>query len=280
MADYHEDNASFMMYKEWEDLFESLESDEERSALIMAIFAFASRNETPDFHGALKIAFLMMSKQLDRDGAKWEKKCERNAENVRKRWEKANADKSESIESNTTVYERIPVNTNDTDKDKDKDKDKEISKEKEKTKEKETTKEKGKSNKNIGDDYEPSQNNQLIGILKELANSGDKNKLREVFENHKEELQITNTSNKDITKPIKVNAKMQNLQTEIEEKIRSNNKVIDILKKIDKTIQDRNITIYEPKNPTVDRSKVNGLTLNTPKKDTKEMGMGLDLNKK
>ena len=166
------------------------------------------------------------------------------------------------------------------DKDKDKDKDKEISKEKEKTKEKETTKEKGKSNKNIGDDYEPSQNNQLIGILKELANSGDKNKLREVFENHKEELQITNTSNKDITKPIKVNAKMQNLQTEIEEKIRSNNKVIDILKKIDKTIQDRNITIYEPKNPTVDRSKVNGLTLNTPKKDTKEMGMGLDLNKK
>ena len=121
---YHEDNATFMMYKEWEDFFNSLDSDEERAALIMAIFAFASRNEIPDFKGALKMTFLMMSKQLDRDGTKWEKKCAKNAENVRKRWEKANTKENDGIRSNTNVYEPIRTDTNYTDKDKDKDKDK------------------------------------------------------------------------------------------------------------------------------------------------------------
>ena len=116
---YHEDNASFVMYKEWEELFESLDSNDERAALIMAIFAFVSRNENPDFHGALKMAFLMMSKQLDRDGTKWEKRCAKNAENVRKRWEKANAKKSNGIESNTTVYDCIRTDTNYTDNDND-----------------------------------------------------------------------------------------------------------------------------------------------------------------
>ena len=120
---YHEDNASFMMYKEWEEYFESLDSNDERAALIMAIFAFASRNEIPDFKGALKMTFLMMSKQLDRDGTKWEKKCAKNAENVRKRWEKANADKNDGIRTYTDEYDRIRTDTNYTDKDKDKDKD-------------------------------------------------------------------------------------------------------------------------------------------------------------
>ena len=40
MADYHEDNASFMVYKDWEQLFESLENMEEAGELIMALFAF------------------------------------------------------------------------------------------------------------------------------------------------------------------------------------------------------------------------------------------------
>ena len=77
MADYHEDNASFMMYKEWEELFESLDSMEEAGELIMALFAFAKRGEIAEFRGALKMAFIMMSNQLERDGVKWERTCER-----------------------------------------------------------------------------------------------------------------------------------------------------------------------------------------------------------
>ncbi len=112
--DFHTENKSFMMYKEWEELFDALEP-EEVSQLIKALFAFAKREEEPDFSGALKIAFITMRNAIERDGIKWQKKCERNAENIRKRWNK----------NNTTEYDRIQTNTNDTDKDKDKDKDKE-----------------------------------------------------------------------------------------------------------------------------------------------------------
>ena len=84
MADYHEDNASFMMYKEWEELFESLDSMEEAGELIMALFAFAKRGEIAEFRGALKMAFIMMSNQLERDGAKWERNRQKNIENGKK----------------------------------------------------------------------------------------------------------------------------------------------------------------------------------------------------
>lgn len=111
---YHTDNKAFVMYKEWEELFEALDKDEEVSQLIKALFAFAKRGEEAEFSGALKIAFITMRSAIERDGKKWEQKCDRNSENVRKRWNK----------NNTTEYERIQTNTNDTDKDKDKDKDK------------------------------------------------------------------------------------------------------------------------------------------------------------
>lgn len=84
MASYHEDNASFMMYKEWEELFESLENMEEAGELIMALFAFAKRGEIAEFKGALKMAFIVMSNQLDRDGVKWERNREKNIENGKK----------------------------------------------------------------------------------------------------------------------------------------------------------------------------------------------------
>jgi hypothetical protein len=84
MKNYHEDNKSFMMYKEWEDYFESLDNMEEAGELIMALFAFAKRGEIAEFKGALKMAFIMMTKQLDRDGKKWEERCRINAENGKK----------------------------------------------------------------------------------------------------------------------------------------------------------------------------------------------------
>lgn len=46
---------------------------------------------------------------MDRDAEKYEKKCEKNRENVKKRWER------------TKEYERIRANTNDTNINKDTD---------------------------------------------------------------------------------------------------------------------------------------------------------------
>ncbi len=107
---YHKDNKSFIVYKDWEDLFDAL-SDAEAGQLLKALFTFAKCGEDTEFTGALKMAYITMRNCLERDGKKWEKKCERNSENIRKRWNK----------NNTTEYERIPTNTNDTDKDKDTD---------------------------------------------------------------------------------------------------------------------------------------------------------------
>ena len=77
MADYHTDNAVFLVYKDWETLFDSLDSNEEAGELIKALFAFAKRGEIAEFSGALKMAFIIMSRQLDKDGIKWQEKCEK-----------------------------------------------------------------------------------------------------------------------------------------------------------------------------------------------------------
>ena len=84
MASYHEDNASFLIYKEWEEYFDSLDSMEEAGELIMALFAFAKRGEAAEFKGALKMAFIVMSNQLERDGIKWERNRQKNIENGKK----------------------------------------------------------------------------------------------------------------------------------------------------------------------------------------------------
>ena len=57
---FHTDNKAFMLYKDWEDIFQALDSSEEIGELVMALFAYAKRGETPKLSGGAKIAFLMM----------------------------------------------------------------------------------------------------------------------------------------------------------------------------------------------------------------------------
>ncbi|HEZ7985992.1 MAG TPA: DUF6291 domain-containing protein [Ruminococcus sp.] len=82
--DYHTDNKSFPIYKDWEDIFNGLESNEEAGQLIKALFAYAKRGEEADFKGGLKIAFIAMRQQIDRDGIKWEEMCNKNSINGKK----------------------------------------------------------------------------------------------------------------------------------------------------------------------------------------------------
>ncbi len=86
--DYHFDNKAFVMYKEWEQYFSALDSTEDAGRLIKALFAYAARDEEPDFSGNLKMAFMFMKNRIDEDGRKWERKCAANSENSKKRWKK------------------------------------------------------------------------------------------------------------------------------------------------------------------------------------------------
>ena len=130
MADYHEDNASFMIYKEWEEYFNSLDSIEEAGELIMALFAFAKRGEVAEFKGALKMAFIVMSNQLERDGVKWERTCERRKaggfKGGRPPKPKGSDENQEDTEKTLRFSEKPlePDKVKDKVKDKDKDKDK------------------------------------------------------------------------------------------------------------------------------------------------------------
>ncbi len=110
---YHSDNKSFVIYKDWEEYVYALGSDEEAGKLFKALFAFAKRAEEAEFVGALKMAFIIMRNSIERDGEKWENTCSARSESIKKRWEKPEDTK------NTKEYKCIQKHTNDTDKDTD-----------------------------------------------------------------------------------------------------------------------------------------------------------------
>ena len=82
--DFHTDNKAFMLYKDWEDIFQALDSSEEIGELVMALFAYAKRGETPKLSGGAKIAFLMMRAAIERDGIAWEEMCAQRSERAKK----------------------------------------------------------------------------------------------------------------------------------------------------------------------------------------------------
>lgn len=163
---FHTDNKAFMLYKDWEDIFQALDSSEEIGELVMALFAYAKRGESPKLSGGAKIAFLMMRAAIERDGIAWEEMCAQRSEcgkkggRPKKSDESGNTDeKAEQTAASTDNAEKPKAFTEtkrfsekakkadkdididkdkdtdidiDTDIDKDKDKDKAIDKDREK----------------------------------------------------------------------------------------------------------------------------------------------------
>ncbi len=113
---YHTDNKTFMVYKEWEEYLKML-TDEEAGRIFRALFAFAGRGEEADFSGSAAMLFAVMKNCLERDGKKWEDVCAAHSHKKTKR-----ADKSNETDE-TNAYDK------DKDKDKDKEKDTDIEKE-------------------------------------------------------------------------------------------------------------------------------------------------------
>lgn len=93
-----------VIYNDWAPLLRRL-PDALRGKVFTAILDYSEtgvRSETGD--PAADMLLAVMYQKIDADGQKYEETCRKNAENVRKRYER--------IQSNTTEYERIRPNTN------------------------------------------------------------------------------------------------------------------------------------------------------------------------
>lgn len=73
-------------------------SDEERGKLVWALLEYAENGTMPQFSGSLKTAFNFIKKDIDRDIEKYFNRCQKNKENISKRYD--------CIQSNTTVNNR------------------------------------------------------------------------------------------------------------------------------------------------------------------------------
>lgn len=104
---------SFLMYYEWEDTFSDLD-DRQLGELLRAVFAYEKRKEEyTGSDGAVRLAMRFIQRTLDRNQEKYDRVCERNRQNISKRWE--------SDTKNTTGKSGIPNDTKNTDRDRDRD---------------------------------------------------------------------------------------------------------------------------------------------------------------
>lgn len=104
---------SFILYTSDYQLIEGL-TDEQLGQLTRALFIYARDGEVINLEPVVRMAFVFIKDKIDRNQQKYQKKCERNRENIRKRWNKSNTNdtkENERIPSDTNVYERIPSDT-------------------------------------------------------------------------------------------------------------------------------------------------------------------------
>lgn len=106
-------NDSFILYTSDYQLIERL-TDEQLGQLTRALFIYARDGEVINLEPVVRMAFVFIKDKIDRNQQKYQKKCERNRENIRKRWNKSNTNntkENERIPNDTSVYERIPNDT-------------------------------------------------------------------------------------------------------------------------------------------------------------------------
>ncbi len=121
---------SFILYRDQYEPIKSL-TIEQKGYLFEAIFSYQFGEEPVFNDPVVSMAFGFFKQTFDRDRAKYLKKCNKNKENVNKRWSK----------KDTNVYERIRVDTNHTDSGSDTDTDTDTESDSDKKKKKKKKKE-------------------------------------------------------------------------------------------------------------------------------------------
>lgn len=99
------EQKGFVVYGDIEESLDEL-SDEQVAKLFRGMVNYFNTGKEPKFSGLLKLAFIPIRQQMDRDVDKYEKKCQKNKENIQAYWDKVKSEKSD-----TNVYDRIPPNT-------------------------------------------------------------------------------------------------------------------------------------------------------------------------
>lgn len=116
---------SFLMYVDMYAPTAAL-SLEQKGELWDAVFKFHSGEEVSISDPMAQMAFSFFRQVFERDAEEYERRCEKNRENVRKRWEAKDTTAYDRIESNTTVCDGIRHGTKHTDNDNDNDNDNDI----------------------------------------------------------------------------------------------------------------------------------------------------------
>ena len=95
---------AFLLFDDLADPFLSL-SDEDAGKLIKNIFLHRNGGSTHKLLPSADMAFAFIKQQIDRSEEAYEGRCERNRQNIQNYWDKVKG-------KDTTVYERIPPDTN------------------------------------------------------------------------------------------------------------------------------------------------------------------------
>jgi len=107
----------FMIYPHWWETIKKLPR-EDKGELMEVMMTYINEWELIKMSFPVELVFTPMLEQFKIDETKYKAKCDKNKENIEKRWSGKNG-----IPKNTTVYDGKIRNTKHTDKDKDKDKD-------------------------------------------------------------------------------------------------------------------------------------------------------------
>lgn len=97
----------FPMFFRYRESFTGL-TDEQVGRIIRAAIDYAADGKTPRLSPVEAMAFAFIRGDIDRAVQAYEERCEKNRQNVQKRWE------SEDGPADTDEYERIQAHTNDT----------------------------------------------------------------------------------------------------------------------------------------------------------------------
>lgn len=103
------DKKTFLLYYDQSQIWEGL--SDERAGILIKLLHKKLDSLPTNTDPLVKYAYFIIKKKINTDYDKWLKKCIKNQENIKKRWNK------ERKQSNTTVSNPIRSGTNYTDND-------------------------------------------------------------------------------------------------------------------------------------------------------------------
>lgn len=98
------EKVNFIFYGEWIDYFKEM-NDKEIAQTMRAIFETVEGREAENLKGVAAVTYKVIKNQIERDVQKYREKCEKNKENIKKRWQKGTNDIPTEYDRNTTVSE-------------------------------------------------------------------------------------------------------------------------------------------------------------------------------